>query len=233
MSMTLRRAEERGRADHGWLQSRHSFSFASYYDPRHMGHSNLRVLNDDRVAAGAGFPPHPHQDMEILSYVIEGALEHRDSMGNGSVIRPGDVQVMSAGRGVTHSEFNPSLSEPVHFLQIWLLPDRSGVLPRYEQRHFPLEDRVGSWVLLVSPDGADQSLGTHQPARVYGRILRAAEHAELPAGGHARGYLQVVRGALVLGELSLAEGDGVYLDGESQRPMFCQYNAELLYFDLP
>jgi quercetin 2,3-dioxygenase len=158
----LRLSGDRGRAQLGWLDSYHSFSFADYYDPRHMGVSNLRVINEDRIAPGGGFPTHGHKDMEIVTYVLEGALEHKDSMGNGSVIRPGDVQYMSAGTGVRHSEYNASDSEPVHLLQIWLMPNRLGVTPRYDQRHFSREERRGRLALVVSPDGRDGSIATHQ-----------------------------------------------------------------------
>ena len=169
--LTLRRAEDRGHANHGWLESYHTFSFGSYYDPNHLGFSNLRVINDDTVAPDQGFATHGHSDMEIISYVLEGALEHKDSMGNGSVIRPGDVQRMSAGTGVTHSEFNHSSSESVHFLQIWLQPNQLGIAPEYDQKHFPVEERVNRLVLLVSPDGHDGSIASYQDALVYGTLL--------------------------------------------------------------
>ena len=173
--LAMRKADDRGHANHGWLDSYHTFSFGAYYDPQHMGISNLRVINDDTVAPGGGFAEHGHTDMEIISYVLDGALEHKDSMGNGSVIRPGDVQRMSAGTGVTHSEYNHSASEPVHFLQIWLQPNAHGVEPSYDQNHFPIEDRRGRWVLLVSPDGRDGSIATHQDALLFGTLLASGE----------------------------------------------------------
>ncbi|MGB5763475.1 MAG: pirin family protein, partial [Sedimenticolaceae bacterium] len=165
--LAIRKADERGHARHGWLDSHHTFSFGGYYDPQHMGTSNLRVINDDTVAPGGGFAEHGHNDMEIISYVLDGELEHKDSMGNGSVIRPGDVQRMSAGTGVTHSEYNHSSSKPVHFLQIWLQPNALGVEPSYDQKYFPIEDRRGRWALLVSPDGRNGSIATHQDALMF------------------------------------------------------------------
>ena len=168
--LAMRKADDRGHASHGWLDSYHTFSFGGYYDPQHMGVSNLRVINDDTIAPGGGFAEHGHKDMEIISYVLDGALEHKDSMGNGSVIRPGDVQRMSAGTGVTHSEYNHSATEPVHFLQIWLQPNALAVEPSYDQEHFPIHNRRGRWVLLVSPDGRDGSIATHQDALMFGTL---------------------------------------------------------------
>jgi redox-sensitive bicupin YhaK (pirin superfamily) len=208
MPVQLRRASERGHAQHGWLDSFHTFSFADYHDPRHMGFRALRVINDDTVAPARGFGAHSHRDMEIISYVLEGELGHKDSMGNGSVIRPGDVQRMSAGTGVTHSEQNPSKTSPVHFLQIWLLPDRAGHPPGYEQRAYPLAERQGKLRLVASPDGADGSLTIHQDARLYTTTLadgEAVSHVVAP-GRHA--WLHVARGEVMLGDTPLAAGDG-------------------------
>lgn len=176
--MTIRPAEARGHAQHGWLDSHHTFSFANYHDPRHMGFHALRVINDDRVAPGQGFGTHPHRDMEIISYVLEGGLEHRDSMGTGSVIRPGDLQRMSAGTGVLHSELNASKSEPVHFLQIWLLPDQHGIPPSYEQKNFPRESRLGRLKIVASPDGRDGSVTVHTDAVVYAGVFEQGQTAE-------------------------------------------------------
>lgn len=230
---TLRPSNERGHASHGWLDSYHSFSFANYYDPEHMGVSNLRVINDDTVMPGQGFGTHGHQDMEIVSYVLEGALEHKDSMGNGSVIRPGDIQRMSAGTGVRHSEYNPSRTEPVHFLQIWLVPNGTGVQPGYEQKHFPLEARRGRLVLLVSPDGRDGSLSAHQDGLLYGTLLEAGEAVEHPLAAGRRAYVHVARGRVAVNGLPLHTGDGAALDDVTQVRLEGLGHAEVLLFDLP
>jgi redox-sensitive bicupin YhaK (pirin superfamily) len=230
---TLRPSNERGHANHGWLDSYHTFSFANYYDPEHMGISNLRVINDDTVMPGQGFGTHGHQDMEIVSYVLDGALEHKDSMGNGSVIRPGDIQRMSAGTGVQHSEYNPSASEPVHFLQIWLVPNRTGVQPGYEQKHFPLEDRRGRLVLLVSPDGRDGSLSAHQDGLLYGTLLEAGETVEHPLAAGRRAYVHVARGRVILNGTPLGSGDGATLDDVDHVHLGGLGHAEVLLFDLP
>jgi redox-sensitive bicupin YhaK (pirin superfamily) len=229
----MRRAADRGHANHGWLDSRHTFSFGSYYDPQHMGLSNLRVINDDTVAPGGGFAPHGHHDMEIISYVLDGALEHRDSMDNGSVIRPGDVQRMSAGTGVTHSEYNPSSTEPVHFLQIWLEPNRLGVEPAYDQRHFPAEQRRGRLALLVSPDGRDDSIATHQDTLLYGTLLDAGEEVSyrLPAGRKA--YIHLARGRLSINDTELEGGDGIAISDHETLRLIGIQDAEALLFDLP
>lgn len=233
--LRIRHAEERGRARFDWLDSRHSFSFGSYHDPEHMGFRSLRVINDDRVDPGAGFPAHPHRDMEIISVVLDGELEHRDNMGNGSVIRPGDVQRMSAGTGVVHSEYNPSDVEPVRFLQIWIIPDGRGVEPGYEQRHFPAEERRGALRLVASPDGAGGSITIHSDARIHAALLGAGERVshELAPGRH--GWIQVARGSVRAGDLTLAEGDGlaisevgsIAIEGAS-----ADSDAEILLFDL-
>jgi redox-sensitive bicupin YhaK (pirin superfamily) len=231
--LEIRRAKDRGHANHGWLDSYHTFSFADYYDPRHMGLSNLRVINDDTVAPGRGFSIHGHRDMEIVSYVLDGALEHKDGMGNGSVIRPGDVQRMSAGRGVMHSEYNHSTTATVHFLQIWLRPNAKGVEPSYEQRHFAPKERNGRLVLLVSPDGREGSIASHQDALLFGALLQAGDGLghELAPRRHA--YVHVARGsARVNGEL-LADGDGAAIIDANTVKLVGIEAAELLLFDLP
>ncbi|MCD6707965.1 MAG: pirin family protein [Thiobacillus sp.] len=230
---TLRPSNARGHANHGWLDSYHTFSFANYYDPEHMGVSNLRVINDDAVMPGQGFGTHGHQDMEIVSYVLDGALEHKDSMGNGSVIRPGDIQRMSAGTGVRHSEYNPSPTEPVHFLQIWLVPNRTGVQPGYEQKHFPLADRRGRLVLLVSPDGRDGSLIAHQDGLLYGTLLEAGESVEHPLAAGRRAYVHVARGQVAVNGTPLGGGDGATLEDVDHVHLEGLGHAEVLLFDLP
>lgn len=230
---TLRPSTERGHASHGWLDSYHTFSFANYYDPAHMGVSNLRVINDDTVMPGQGFGTHGHQDMEIVSYVLDGALEHKDSMGTGSVIRPGDIQRMSAGTGVRHSEYNPSATDPVHFLQIWLVPNRTGVQPGYEQKHFPLEERRGRLVLLVSPDGRDGSLSAHQDGLLYGTLLEAGESVAHPLAAGRRAYVHVARGQVAVNGTPLGSGDGATLDDVDHVHLEGLGHAEVLLFDLP
>ena len=231
--LAIRKADDRGQANHGWLSSYHTFSFGGYYDPQHMGVSNLRVINDDTVAPGGGFSTHGHNDMEIISYVLEGALEHKDSMGNGSVIRPGDVQRMSAGTGVTHSEYNHSASEPVHFLQIWLQPNEMGVEPGYDQRHFPIGDRRGRWVLLVSPDGRDGSIATHQDALMFGSLLASGENLEYRFDADRQGYLHLARGRLRVGNITLNQGDGLTVQMQEMLELEGIEDAEVLLFDLP
>ena len=229
----MRRADERGRGEHGWLHSRHSFSFADYHDPRHMGHSVLRVINDDTVEAGRGFGTHPHRDMEIISWVLEGALEHRDSMGNGSVIRPGEIQRMSAGTGVTHSEFNPSDEERTHFLQIWMLPDRAGHRPGYAQTSFADAQLKGRLHLVASPDGREGSVSMHQDACLYiGRLGPgdAVSHERRPG---RRGYVHLAKGGLQLNGQAMRAGDGAYIDDETTLALTGATDAEVLVFDLP
>ncbi len=229
----IRRANERGRASFGWLDSRHTFSFGEYYDPKHMGFGPLRVINDDRVRAGAGFGTHGHRDMEILSYVLEGALEHKDSLGTGSVIRPGDVQRMSAGTGIQHSEFNPDRGKPVHFLQIWIEPERDGLAPSYEEKHFADAERRNQLRLIASREARDGSLAIHQDADVYAALLddgKVLTHA-LRAGRQI--WLQVARGEVELNGQALAEGDGAAIRGESELAIRGRgSNAEILLFDL-
>lgn len=231
--ISVRPASERGHFDHGWLDTAHSFSFADYYDPAQMGYSNLRVINEDRVAPGGGFATHGHKDMEIMTYILSGALEHRDSMGNGSVIRPGDVQRMSAGTGVRHSEYNPSADEPVHLLQIWLLPNRQGVAPGYAQRHFPQEVRRGRLCLLMSPDGRDGSIDSHQDALVYATMLGAGEAVGLDLARGRRAYVQVARGDVRVNGQDLAAGDGARIQDEARVEIAGLGSGEVLIFDLP
>lgn len=230
--LTLRKASERGAADHGWLKSFHTFSFANYRNPREQGFSDLLVINDDRVAAAKGFGQHPHRDMEIFSYVLEGALEHKDTLGTGSVIRPGDVQLMSAGRGVAHSEYNHSASEPVHFLQIWIVPDVSGATPRYQQEHFSAEQKRGRLQLIISPDGADGSLSVRQDARVYAGLFDGAETATLELAADRYAYVHVAHGSVVLNGERLGEGDGVRVRDEQRLQLSEGADAEVLVFDL-
>ena len=231
MPHTIRRAADRGHADHGWLDSFHTFSFADYHDPRHMGFRALRVINDDTVAPGHGFGTHGHRDMEIISYVLAGELAHKDSMGNGSVIRPGDVQRMSAGTGVMHSEMNPSRDTPVHFLQIWILPDRAGHRPSYEQIHVPAADRRGQLKLVASPDGAGGSVTIHQDARLYAALLDGGERAvhTVAAGRHA--WVHVARGAATVAGIALGAGDAL-ATSDAGELIITGDGAEVLVFDL-
>jgi redox-sensitive bicupin YhaK (pirin superfamily) len=230
--ITIRRSEERGHAHHGWLDSWHTFSFAGYHDPRYMGYGPLRVINDDRIAPGTGFGMHGHRDMEIITYVLDGALEHKDSLGNGSVIRAGDVQRMSAGRGVMHSEFNPSDSEPVHLLQIWIEPDRLGVTPSYEDRHFDPASKRGRFRLIASPDGFDGSVTIHQNARVHASLVDGDERAahELAPGRSA--YVHLARGRATINGHALSVGDALQARELPRIVVEHGEQAELLLFDL-
>jgi redox-sensitive bicupin YhaK (pirin superfamily) len=232
MTVTVRRAADRGRADFGWLDSRHSFSFGEYWDPRHMGFGPLRVINDDRVAGGGGFPTHPHRDMEIVSYVLDGALRHRDSLGNGSVIRPGDVQRMTAGTGVRHSEYNASATDPVHFLQIWILPEAAGLAPGYEQTRFEPEEKRGRLRLVASRDGRDGSVTVHRDVDLHATLLAAGETVahELAAGRIA--WVQIARGAAIVAGETLAEGDGLAIDTAGRIEIEGVDDAEVLLFDM-
>ncbi len=229
----LRKASERGHAQHGWLDSWHSFSFADYYDPAHMGFGPLRVINDDRIAPGQGFGTHGHRDMEIITYVLEGELEHKDSMGSGSVIRPGDVQRMSAGRGVMHSEFNHSQTEGVHLLQIWIMPDVAGIAPSYEEKKFSPQEKAGRLRLIAAPDGADGAVRLHQDARLYAGLFDGAVDARLPLAPGRLGYVHVARGALTINGERLAAGDAAKLVGEAEVRIDGGEQAEVLVFDLP
>jgi hypothetical protein len=231
--ITIRRANERGVAAFDWLHSKHTFSFGHYHDAAHMGFGPLRVINEDRVVPGAGFPTHGHRDMEIISYVLDGALEHKDSIGTGSVIRPGDVQRMSAGTGISHSEYNHSASEPVHFLQIWIVPAERGLRPGYEQRHFPTEDRSGRLRLIASPDGREGSVTVHQDVRLHAALLDGEQRARLELADGRTAWVQVARGELTVNGQRLAAGDGAALDGESAVVLDGAVAAEVLVFDLP
>jgi quercetin 2,3-dioxygenase len=228
----IRRADDRGRTELGWLDSRHTFSFGDYRDPAHAGFRSLRVLNDDRVAPGSGFGTHGHRDMEILSYVLDGALEHRDSMGNGSVIRPGDVQRMTAGTGVSHSEFNPSPDEAVHLLQIWILPSAKKLAPGYEQKFFSDEERTGRLRLIASEDGSEGSVRIHQDARLYAAIIDAGDTLTHELKADRYGWLQVARGSVGLNDLELKQGDGAAISQESELTIAARDQAEVLLFDL-
>jgi hypothetical protein len=231
--ITIRKAKERGHANHGWLDTSHSFSFADYWDPRHMGWGPLRVINEDRVAPGTGFPTHAHRDMEIITYVLEGALEHRDSLGTGSVITPGEVQRMSAGTGVRHSEYNASKADPVHLLQIWIEPVRAGIAPGYEQRTFPESERRGRLRLIAAPDGRDGAVTIHQDATVYATTLARGERVEHALAPERLGWLQVARGALLVDGERLAQGDGAAIENERTLTIEALEPAEALLFDLP
>jgi quercetin 2,3-dioxygenase len=230
--LDIRKADQRGKGEHGWLSSRHTFSFAQYHDPKQVGFSDLLVINDDRVAPGRGFGKHPHRDMEIFSYVLEGALEHADTMGTGSVIRPGDVQLMSAGTGVAHSEYNHSKSDPVHFMQIWIAPATNGAKPRYQQKHFSAEDKRGALRLIISPDGANDSLEVRQDARVYAGLFDGDEQATLELPENRFAYIHVARGSVTVNGTRLTEGDGARVRNESALTFSEGHDAEVLVFDL-
>jgi quercetin 2,3-dioxygenase len=229
----IRRSQERGFADHGWLKSFHTFSFADYFDPQHVEFGPLRVINEDRVQAGAGFGTHAHRDMEIISYVLSGELAHKDSMGNGSTIRPGDVQRMSAGSGVRHSEFNPSQSEGTHFLQIWIQPSKGNIEPSYEEKRFAAEEKRGRLRLIVSPDRAQGSLLIHQDARVYAGLFDGAETAALSVASGRRIYVHVARGTLTANGVALGAGDALKITRDTELRLAGGDNAEVLVFDLP
>ena len=231
--LTMRRAEDRGHADHGWLNTYHSFSFADYYDRAHMGFRNLRVINEDRVQPGRGFPTHGHRDMEIISYVLEGALEHRDSMGTGSIIRPGDVQRMTAGTGVTHSEANASKTELVHFLQIWLLPGAAALPPSYEQKTFSRDDKLGNLRLVASPDGRDGSVTLHTDASLYAGVFEAGAKARLPLAGGRSAWVHVARGEVRVNGTAMKAGDGAAATDEAAIEIEGVAAGEVLVFDLP
>jgi len=228
----IRPAGERGGGDHGWLKTRHTFSFNDYWDPKWMGFRSLRVINEDWVAPNTGFPTHPHRDMEIITYVLQGKLEHKDSLGTGSVILPGDGQRMTAGSGIRHSEFNPSTKEPVHLLQIWIHPERAGLTPSYEQKSFPEKDKRGRLRLIASRDGGEGSVKINQDAQLYVSLLKPGEEVthELAAGRH--GWLQVARGAVELNGKQLTQGDGAAISDEKKLDIQATRDAEVLLFDL-
>ena len=230
--IAVRKADDRGHANHGWLDSYHTFSFADYYDPREMGFGTLRVINEDRVAPGMGFGTHPHRDMEIISYVMDGALEHRDSMGTGSVIKPGDVQRMSAGTGVTHSEYNHSPKDLVHFLQIWIEPKSRGIAPSYEQKNFPVADKQGRLRLVASPDGRDGSVRIHQDAWMYAGLLGEGDRIEQPVDPSHRAYVHVARGEVEVNGSKLGAGDGLKVVAETSLELTNAKNAEVIVFDM-
>jgi redox-sensitive bicupin YhaK (pirin superfamily) len=230
---TIRRSSERGYADHGWLKSFHSFSFADYFDAAHVEFGPLRVINEDRVEAGKGFGTHAHQDMEIISYVLAGELAHKDSLGNGSVIRPGDVQRMSAGAGVRHSEFNPSTTRPVHFLQIWIQPNVQGIPPEYEEKRFSVEEKRGNLRLIASPDGAEGSVLIHQDARVFAGLFTGVETAQLSVNRGRRLYVHMARGKLTANDTALNTGDALQLTDATALTLRDGREAEVLVFDLP
>lgn len=230
--ITIRRGNERGHFDHGWLDTYHTFSFADYRDPRFMGFRSLRVINEDRVAPGQGFGRHPHRDMEILTYVLSGELEHRDSMGHQGVIRPGEVQYMAAGTGIEHSEFNPSQSQPVHLMQIWILPVRRGVAPSYEQRPFPSLSSEGVLTLLASGDGRDRSIRINQDADIYATTLRPSQGAQHPLRPGRGAWIQLLRGSARLDDQPLSAGDGASVTDQSAIALTADSKAELLLFDL-
>ena len=232
MAFTLRRSEERGKADFGWLDSKHSFSFGNYYDPKHIGFGPLRVINEDRVAAGGGFPTHPHRDMEIISYVLDGALEHRDSIGTGSVIRPGDVQRMSAGTGVRHSEFNASKTKPVHFLQIWIVPEKNGLAPSYEQKSFDEASKHGQLRLIGSRDGREGSVTIHRDVDLYATSLTRGQSVRHVLRTGRGAWVQVARGSVSLNGQRLEAGDGVSIDQPGDIVLEASNAAEVLLFDM-
>ncbi|MDV3352677.1 pirin family protein [Leptothoe sp. LEGE 181152] len=231
--MTVRPASERGSANFGWLDSRHTFSFGSYYDPAHMGFGTLRVINEDKVAPGRGFPTHSHRDMEIISYVVDGALEHKDSIGNGSIIRPGDVQRMSAGSGISHSEYNASKESPVHFLQIWVLPDKQGIEPGYEQTYFSPEEKQGRLRLVGSQDGRDGSITIHQDMNLYAAQLGLNEQVDYTLQDNRLAWVQVVRGQINLNKNLLSAGDGAAISASEAVSIAGQTDdTEILLFDM-
>ncbi|SFN22326.1 pirin family protein [Dokdonella immobilis] len=231
--LQVHKGEDRGPAEHGWLSSRHSFSFAGYHDPAHMGFGPLRVINEDRVQPGQGFGTHAHQDMEIISYVLDGALEHKDSMGTGSVIRYGDVQRMSAGTGVQHSEFNHSNREPVHFLQIWIIPERRGIAPSYEEKHFPTESKRGRLRLIASDDGREGSVLVHQDVAIYASIVDGADRLQHALEPGRIAYLHLIRGSLSANGIALKGGDALKITDETAVVVDGGNDAEFLLFDLP
>lgn len=230
--INIRHSNQRGGGDYGWLNTRHTFSFDQYHDPRFMGFRSLRVINEDQVAPSEGFPIHSHRDMEIITYILEGALEHKDSLGTGSIIRPGDGQRMSAGRGIRHSEMNPSATESAHLLQIWIMPDRSGHEPSYEQKTFPDEEKRGKLRLIAGPDGKDGAVTIHQDARLYAALLSPGQEVSYELGKGRYAWLQVAKGAVELNGKSLKQGDGAAISDEQKVTIKGTKDAEVLLFDL-
>jgi redox-sensitive bicupin YhaK (pirin superfamily) len=230
--ITVRQAKDRGHFNFGWLDTNHTFSFGDYYDPRFMGFRSLRVINEDRVHPGRGFPTHPHRDMEIITYVLEGSLEHKDSMGTGSVIRPGEVQRMSAGSGITHSESNSSRDESVHLLQIWIMPDQYGIRPGYEQKMYAAEEKQGRLRLIASPDGRDDSVMIHQDTTLYAALLEPGQEVVHGLSANRHAWVQVARGAVSLNGQILSQGDGAAVSDEQSLAIVGQESAEVLLFDL-
>lgn len=232
MTLTLRKSDSRGKANFGWLDSRHSFSFGDYHDPAHMGFGPLRVINDDRVAPGGGFPPHGHRDMEIISYVLDGGLQHQDSLGNGSVIVPGDVQRMSAGAGIRHSEYNASKTAPVHFLQVWIIPEREGIAAGYEQKTFAPQDKQGRLRLVASRDGRDGSVTLHQDADMFATLLGAGQAVSHTLRAGRGAWIHVARGTVSLNGTALGPGDGASLTTPGPLTLDQGHDAEVLLFDM-
>jgi len=230
--LTHRKSADRGHLNHGWLDTYHTFSFGDYYDPAHMSFRALRMMNEDRVAAGQGFGMHPHRDMEIVTYVLSGALAHKDSLGHGEALRPGELQRMTAGTGIHHSEFNPSATEPVHLYQVWLLPRAAGLAPSYEQKAFDAAGRDGRWQLVASPDGAGGSLTIQQDARIFLATLPAGQALSQPIAAGRHAWLQVLRGSVTANGLELATSDGLAISDESQLDLRAASDAELMLFDL-
>lgn len=230
--ITVRRGNERGGGNYGWLDTKHTFSFSDYWDPKWMGFRSLRVINEDYVAPAAGFPTHPHSDMEIITYVLEGNLEHKDSLGTGSVIRPGDGQRMTAGRGIRHSEYNPSKTEQVHLYQIWILPEKKGLEPSYEQKTFPTDEKQGALRLIASPDAKDGSVKINQDARLYVTLLKPGEEVSHDFGKNRHGWLQVAKGSVELNGQTLSQGDGAAISDEQKLSIKGAKDSEVLLFDL-
>ncbi len=230
--ITLRPGNQRGHANHGWLDSYHTFSFANYYDPKNMGFRDLRVINEDWIAPSAGFGAHSHRDMEIITYVLEGALEHKDSLGTGAVIKPGDAQRMSAGTGITHSEFNNSATNPVHLLQIWILPDTTGITPSYEQRNFPLDEKLGKLRLIAAKDGRNGAVKIHQDVDLYTSVLRKGDRIVHNLKSNRYAWLQVASGEIKVGDFALIAGDAISASNTAALNISTETDAEILLFDL-
>ncbi len=228
----IRPSSERGRSNFGWLDSHHSFSFGEYFDPQNMGWGPLRVINDDRVAGGGGFPTHPHRDMEIFSYVVEGHLAHKDTLGNKKTLAPGDIQLMSAGSGIMHSEFDPSDTDPAHFLQIWIEPSQKGLEPNYQELKIDPQEALNGWKLLMSPDEESDSLRIHQNVRVYAAKMSVGQSLELPKARFAKGYLHLVKGEILVDDQTLKTGDAIATENETLGKLEALKDAEILYFDL-